>query len=61
MAGRRPTLTAATVRYLRRRRAERLAGNRRAGIPDKRLCARYGVSRDALYQAAAGLTYRWVQ
>ncbi len=61
MAGRRPILTAAAVRYLRLRRAERLAGNRKAGIPYKRLCARYGISRFALYQAAAGRTYRWVQ
>lgn len=61
MAGRRPILTAAAVRYLRRRRAERLSGNRKTGTPDKRLCARWGVSRKALYQAAAGLTYRWVQ
>lgn len=61
MAGRRPILTAAAVRYLRRRRAERIAGNRKAGTPDKRLCARWGVCKSALYQAAAGLTYRWVQ
>ncbi len=61
MAGRRPILTAAAVRYLRRRRAERLSGNRKAGTPDKHLCERWGVSRSALLQAAAGRTYRWVQ
>lgn len=60
MAGRRPILTADDVRYLRQRRAERLSGNRRAGTPDKLLCARWGVCKSALYQAAAGLTHKKV-
>jgi hypothetical protein len=49
------------VRYLRKRRAERLSGNRKGGTPDKVLCARWGMTRTALWQAAAGLTYKQVQ
>jgi hypothetical protein len=54
-------LTPAAVRYLRKRRAERLSGNRKGGTPDKVLCARWGMTRTALWQAAAGLTYKQVQ
>jgi hypothetical protein len=58
--GRKPVLTEEAVRFLRQRRAERLANGRRFGVPDKRLCAQWGITRAALWQAATGITYKWV-
>lgn len=61
MSGRPPQLTVAAVRYLRAWRAERLSTGRRVGPSYKQLANRYNMTVDAIWKAAAGMTYKWVQ
>lgn len=59
-AGRKPLLTEAAARLIRREYAEAVPQRKGARVL-RRYCQRYGISKHALWQLAHGQTYRWVQ